>query len=66
MGIPDKCINCKHAITSFESVHQGWGVYEMETVVRCDCFPVRYKVGCACAEVYCKNKKNKKEEEDGK
>lgn len=60
--IPDKCTDCKHAVIAFESVHQGWGEYKMETVVRCDCFPVRYRVGCASAEVYCKKKKKEVQE----
>lgn len=55
--IPNKCIGCKHAITELESVHQGWCKYQMEIVVRCDCSQLRYRVGCVCAEMYCKNKK---------
>lgn len=58
-AIPNKCIECKHANTALESVHQGWNVYQMEIVVRCDCNPCRFRVGCACADMYCKKgKKN--------
>lgn len=56
---PEKCLDCTHAVIAFESVHQGWCKYQMETVVRCDCNPVRYRVGCACAEMYCEKRRCK-------
>ncbi len=56
MTIPDKCLDCNHTIIQFEEVHEGWCKYHLDTVVRCDCFPAHYKVGCACAEQYCKKK----------
>lgn len=59
MQIPDKCFDCEHTIVQLEDVHKGWGKYEMEAVVRCDCFPAQYKVGCSCAEVYCVKKEKK-------
>lgn len=58
-SIPDKCTDCKHAVIAFESVHQGWCKYQMETVVRCDCYPVKYRVGCASAEVYCEKRRRR-------
>lgn len=58
-AIPNKCVECKHAITAIESVHQGWCAYQMEIVVRCDCNPCRFHMGCACADMYCKKGKNK-------
>lgn len=63
MTVPDKCLNCSHAISQFENVHKGWCKYQMDYVVRCDCSPVRHKVGCVCAEIYC-NKKRKAESEE--
>ena len=54
--IPEKCLACDHTIVQFENVHKGWGKYQIESVVRCNCFPAHYIVGCVCAEVYCKNK----------
>lgn len=59
MDIPDKCTDCKHAIIAFENVHQGWCMYQLESVVRCDCNPVRYRVGCASADMYCKKEGTK-------
>ena len=56
LPIPEKCLDCNHTIIQLENVHQGWLEFQMETVVRCDCGPVYYKVGCVCAEVYCKKK----------
>lgn len=55
-AVPDKCLTCDHTIMQFEDVHKGWGKYEMETVVRCDCSPGKFRVGCVCAEVYCERK----------
>lgn len=63
MKMPDKCRNCPHTIVRFEEVHEGWCKYYIDWVVRCDCFPAHYIVGCVCAEVYCKNKQ-KAESED--
>lgn len=54
--VPEKCIECKHSIIRFEEVHQGWCVFKLETVIRCDCHPAEYKVGCVCAEMYCKRR----------
>ena len=51
--IPDKCMKCIHGSVMFENVHQGWCNYQLEPVVRCDCSPQKYKVGCVCAEIYC-------------
>ena len=56
LPVPEKCLNCDHTIVQLEDVHQGWCKYEMETVVRCDCFPVHYRVGCVSAEMYCAKK----------
>lgn len=56
MKVPEKCLNCDHTIVQFENVHKGYCKYEMETVVRCDCSPAQYKVGCVCAEVHCKKR----------
>ena len=56
MKIPDKCTNCDHASVQFEEVHDGWCNYHLDAVVRCDCSPVHYIVGCVCAEMYCKKK----------
>lgn len=56
MTIPDKCINCHHAVPAFENVHDGWGKYHLDTVIRCDCFPAMPIVGCVNAEVYCEKK----------
>lgn len=56
MIIPDKCKDCEHTIIQFEEVHKGWLKYEYESVVRCDCFPANYKVGCVSADVYCVKK----------
>ena len=61
MKIPDKCLDCNHTIIQLENVHKGWCKYQLESVVRCDCFPVHYKVGCACAEQYCKKKSQESE-----
>ena len=58
MLIPNKCLDCEHTIVQLEDVHKGWCKYEMEPVVRCDCFPVHYKVGCASAEMYCEKEIN--------
>ena len=63
MEIPNKCMDCEHTIVQFEDVHDGWCKYHLDSVVRCDCFPVRYKVGCISAEVYCKKKKQMESEE---
>lgn len=57
--VPEKCLNCEHTIINFENVHIGWCKYEYRTVVRCDCSPVKYIVGCRSAEVYCVRKKEK-------
>lgn len=54
MNIPEKCFDCNHTIILFENVHKGWSRYQLENVVRCDCFPAHYIVGSVCAEVYCK------------
>ena len=56
MNTPDKCMDCEHTIIQFENVHKGWCKFEYEPVVRCDCSPVHYKVGCVCAEMYCRKK----------
>lgn len=52
--IPDKCLDCKHAIIQMEQIpdRKTYKFY-MDTVVRCDCFPVHYRVGCSSAEMYC-------------
>lgn len=61
MKIPDKCLDCDHTIINLENVHDGWCKYHMETVIRCDCFPAQYKVGCVCAEIYCENRRTNNE-----
>ena len=53
MNVPDKCITCSHALSSFEEVHKGWCKFQYEAVVRCDCAPDHPKVGCVVAEVTC-------------
>lgn len=63
MNIPDKCYDCNHTIIQLEQVSDGWNKYYMDTVVRCDCFPAHYRVGCVCADIYCQNKLQKGEEE---
>lgn len=55
--IPEKCLDYNHTIIALENVHKGWCKYELESVVRCDCFPARYIVGCVCAEVHCQKSK---------
>lgn len=62
MNTPEKCINCEHAFVQFEQVHDGWGIYHLDYVVRCDCFPVHYIVGCSCAEMYCEKNHSGKED----
>lgn len=57
--IPEKCLDCNHTIIALEDVHLGWCKFQLESVVRCDCFPAHYRVGCTSAEVYCE--KNKEE-----
>ena len=64
MKIPDKCKDCEHAIVQLEKVHDGWCKFHLDSVVRCNCFPAHYIVGCTSAEVYCKKKL--KEGEDKK
>ena len=64
--IPDKCLNCDHTIIQFENVHHGWCKFLVEPVVRCDCFPAHYKVGCVCANVYCVKGNNDEDDEDRK
>lgn len=59
---PEKCLTCNHAIVNFENVHQGWCKFEYEPIVRCDCSPQQYPVGCVCAEIYC-IKKNEEDKE---
>ena len=63
MKMPDKCQNCPHTIIGFEEVHEGWGKHRTDWVVRCDCFPAHYIVGCVSAEQYCKNKQKRESEE---
>ena len=55
--IPDKCLDCEHTIIQLENVHQGWCKYQIESVVRCDCSPEQFRVGCVCAEMYCVKKR---------
>lgn len=55
-AVPDKCLDCDHTIIQLEDVNQGWGKYQLEPVIRCDCFPAQYIVGCTSAEVYCEKK----------
>lgn len=55
--IPKKCETCNHTIMEIEKVHIGWCRYQYEVVVRCDCAPQHYIVGCCCAEQYCRNKR---------
>lgn len=57
MNIPDKCLDCNHTIIQLENVHKGWCKYQLESVVRCDCDPVHYKVGCVCAEISCEKRR---------
>ena len=64
MSTPDKCTNCEHAIVQFEEVHDGWCKFHLDAVVRCDCFPARYIVGCTSAEVYCKKKLKESEDKE--
>ena len=54
---PEKCLDCTHAVISFEEVHQGWCKFELESVVRCNCHPAKYKVGCVSAEMYCEKRR---------
>lgn len=54
--IPDKCLDCNHTIIQFENVNQGFCKYQIESVVRCDCSPGQFRVGCVCAEMYCAKK----------
>ena len=56
MVIPDNCINCEHATVQMEEVHDGRCKFHLDSVVRCDRFPAKYKVGCVCAEVHCEKK----------
>lgn len=56
MTIPDKCQECDHTIIGLENVHDGWGKYHLDSVVRCDCFTAQYIVGCVAAEVHCRRK----------
>ena len=56
-NVPEKCLTCDHTIIQLEEVNQGWGKYQLETVIRCDCFPAQYIVGCTSAEVYCEKRK---------
>ena len=51
---PKKCLDCKHAIVRFENVHKGWCKFEYESVIRCDCDPCQFRVGCVCAEMNCR------------
>ena len=59
MTIPNKCLTCPNATVELENVHKGWLKYQLESVVRCECSPQRFRVGCVCAEVYCDRKGNK-------
>lgn len=61
MTIPDKCQECNHTIIRLEEVHDGWCEYHLDTVIRCDCFPAQYIVGCVCANQYCKRKEKANE-----
>lgn len=61
MKVPDKCLDCDHTIIQMEEVHDGWCKYHLDCVVRCDCFPAHYKVGCVCADIYCKKSRLKVE-----
>ena len=54
--IPEKCLTCNHTIIQLENVHQGWCKYQIESVVRCDCGPEHYRVGCVSAEQYCERR----------
>lgn len=63
MTTPEKCIGCKHTIIQLEAVHDGWCKYHIDIVVRCDCFPAHYKVGCVCAEIYCEKKLKREPQE---
>lgn len=60
--IPDKCLSCEHTIIRLEDVHKGWCKFQMEPVVRCDLSPVKYRVGCVCAEIYCDRRKGEPNE----
>ena len=62
MKVPDKCLDCDHTIMRFEEVNEGFGKSHLDCVVRCDCFPVHYIVGCACAEIYCEKRKKERTE----
>lgn len=63
MKIPDKCLDCGHTIIQLENVHDGWGKFYLDTVVRCDCFPAHYIVGCVCANLYCRKTQAESEDE---
>lgn len=64
MKIPDKCLDCSHTIIQLENVNDGWCKYHLDLVVRCDCFPAHYIVGCVCANMYCIKKKAESEDKE--
>lgn len=57
MNVPDKCLTCNHTIIVLENVHKGWCRFQLESVVRCDCFPAHYIVGSVAANVHCNKRK---------
>lgn len=63
MKIPNKCLNCNHTIMAFENVHKGFCRFELEEVIRCDCAPQQYPVGCVSAEVYCRKAEDSNDNE---
>lgn len=58
--IPDKCLRCRYAVTSFEQVHDGYLKFHLDAVTRCDCSAARYIVGCPAAEAACRKGLNGK------
>lgn len=52
--IPEKCMTCRHAVTSFEQVHDGYCKFHLDYVTRCHCSNVTYVVGCPAAEAACR------------
>ena len=56
VNIPQKCLTCNHTLMKFENVNKGNCEFQYEEVVRCDCSPMKYPVGCVCADIYCERK----------
>lgn len=64
MNIPEKCLDCDHAIPQLENVHDGYLKFHLDSVVRCDCSPLQFKVGCVCAEMSCIKRKTESENKE--